>query len=231
MAIIAVDVWIWSLSIAAHETARLAALLSEDERARAARFLAATDGAGYIAGRGRMREILANYAALSPQALQFSYGAAGKPVLVGDGVKPHFNLSHSAGWAALAVTARHPVGIDIEAVRSIKEEIAERFFSAGEAQAIYDLPAAEQTAAFFRCWTRKEAFVKAVGDGLSYPLAAFEVSIAAEDFPDVRTIDGADAVELARWRLVSLEPARGLVGAIALRVDASGDRISVGFRT
>ena len=231
MALVEVDVWIWPLSLEAHATAHLAALLSVEERERAARFLAATDGAEYIAGRGRMREILATYAALPPQALQFAYGAAGKPVLVGDGVKPQFNLSHSAGWAALAVTARHPIGIDIEAVRPIKEEIAERFFSAGEALAIYELPGSEQTAAFFRCWTRKEAFVKAVGDGLSYPLAAFEVSIAAEDFPVVRTIDGADAAELALWRLVNLEPALGLVGAIALKADASGDRISVNFRT
>lgn len=223
MAIIDVDVWIWPLQSGPEECGRLESRLSGDERQRADRFLAASHRADYIVGRGRLREILSTYTHRPPQSLHFTYGSGGKPGLAGHADDPCFNLSHSSGLAALAVTPAHPIGVDVEAERPIKENIAERFFSAAEQRSIAALPAAEQTAAFFRCWTRKEAFVKAVGDGLNFPLATFDVAIG----PDaaVKRIAGVDEAELAQWRMFGFQPRQGMAGAIALSGVPCGDTI------
>ena len=216
-AAITIDLWVWSLRQPANAVARLAQLLSDDECARAARFLSPQNGDGYIAGRGRLREILADYLALLPSQLVFGYGAAGKPFLDGVRDAPAFNLSHSGDWAVLAVTAaRRPIGIDIETIRPLKEDIAGRFFAASEAAALAALPPDLQTAAFFRCWTRKEAFIKAKGDGLGYSLQAFEVSLLENEPAVVKSIAGQTPHQVADWRLHHFEPAPGLVGAIAI---------------
>lgn len=230
MAVIDVDVWIWPLGLADTDVRRLEMLLSDDERKRAARFLAPAHGAEYINGRGRMREILGIYTGQPPEQVAFAYGAAGKPVLVsGDGA-PQFNLSHSGGWAALAVTARHSIGIDIEATRPITEDIAERFFSPAEIRAISECEPVERAAAFFRCWTRKEAFVKALGDGLNCPLDSFDVSVADENRPTVQRIAGVDPSELACWRLINFTPAAKITGAIAVKTGGADDLVAVHFR-
>ena len=229
MAVIDVDVWIWPLGLADTDVRRLEMLLSDDERKRAARFLAPTHGAEYIAGRGRLREILALYTGQPPEHLAFAYGGAGKPVLMGGDGMPQFNLSHSGGWAALAVTAKHTIGIDIEATRPVTEDIAERFFSPAEVRAISAYAPVERPAAFFRCWTRKEAFVKALGDGLNCPLDSFDVSIVDEDRPAVQRIAGVDASELACWRLINFTPAANVAGAIALKTGGADDLVAVHF--
>ena len=229
MAIIEIDVWMWPLMLSEAAAVERAQLLSVDEVARAARFVAAADQRSYIAGRSRLRELLGRYVGQSATDLRFAYNSAGKPDLVSDGPKISFNLSHSDGLAALAVTAHHSVGIDVEGVRPIHENIAERFFSATETHAIASLPQSERPAAFFRCWTRKEAFVKAVGDGLNYPLATFSVSVAEEAISVVAHIDGPDGDQASLWRLVNFTPRPGMVGAIALRADAIADHVSVRF--
>ncbi len=229
MADIAVDVWLWSLAVTRVEAAGLAGVLSADERARAERFLSRRDGDGFIAGRAGLRHILSTYTSLPAAMLRFGSGASGKPFLECVDA-PHFNLSHSGDLAALAVCVDHPVGIDIETIRPIKEEIAERFFSPEEARALSALPAAEQMAGFFRCWTRKEAVVKARGGGLNIPLDTFTVSVKDTREPPMLHVDGASPEEAQCWKLFDFEPAAGLAGAVAVKAGHSDVRLSVNFR-
>ena len=225
---IIVDLWVWPLRRTADEIERLAQFLSDDERARAARFLSPKNGDGYIVGRGRLREVLGQYVDVQPGQLRFDYGTAGKPSLSGLRDAPQFNLSHTGDLAALAVTARHKIGVDIETVRALKEDIAGRFFAASEAAAIAALPAGVQTGAFFRCWTRKEAFIKATGDGLGFSLQAFEVSLLEDHPAVVASIAGQTPEQVAAWRLHHFEPAAGIVGAIA--IDAGSPHANVVVR-
>ena len=217
---ITIDLWVWSLALPDTETARLASVLSPDEQARAVRFLSAAHGAMYIAGRGRLRQVLSSYTAVAAETLQFVYGASGKPQLSGISGAPHFNLSHTGTLAALAVTANHPLGIDIEAERPLKEDIARRFFSESEVAALAAHPPDARIAAFYRCWTRKEAFIKATGDGLGFPLDAFDVTLDAATPAMLTRIEGCDAIELSHWRLLQIDPANlrpGVAGSVALR--------------
>jgi 4'-phosphopantetheinyl transferase len=212
-----VDIWTWSLDAAPDETNRLLAHLAMDERARAARFFAPRDAARFAVGRGRLREILATYVGLPPAALRFEYGEHGKPALGGAGrAPPFFNLSHSHGLAVLGVCHDAQIGLDIEAVRPIKEDIADQFFSAGERQALSRLADSDQQAGFFRCWTRKEAFIKCVGHGLSLPLDSFEVELRPDATPRLLWWhDHPTAPE--EWTVSHLEPRAGWVGAVAAR--------------
>ena len=231
---IRIDLWVWNLVPAEAEITRLSALLSDAERTRANRFLSPKHGASYVAGRGRLREILSEYVNSAPEQHAFTYGTAGKPELSGRANAPSFNLSHTGDWAALVVTAGHSLGVDIEAMRPLKEDIAERFFSPAEVAALNAHPMEARVAAFYRCWTRKEAFVKATGDGLGFPLDAFDVSIAADAKPAFLRIAGQSALDLARWRLLHLdEPllAPGILGAIAIKADTAGQQVVLRPRT
>jgi 4'-phosphopantetheinyl transferase len=153
-------------------------LLSPEERERAARFYFPIHRQHFIACRGMLREILAGYLEMAPAAVRFSYNAYGKPAVLDSHCR--FNVSHSGGWALFAVTEGREVGIDIERIeaRVAQEQIPERFFSAWEVAQLRALPVEQQTEAFFRCWTRKEAYIKARGLGLSLPLDSFDVSLA-----------------------------------------------------
>jgi 4'-phosphopantetheinyl transferase len=212
-----VDIWTWSLDAAPDETDRLLAHLAPDERERAARFFAPRDSARFVVGRGRLREILADYVGEAPAALCFDYGEHGKPRLGHIGrTPPFFNLSHSHGLAVLGVCRDVPIGLDIEAVRPIKEDIADQFFSAGERQALSRLAESDQQAGFFRCWTRKEAFIKCVGHGLSLPLDSFEVELRPNAIPRLLWWHGHPKAP-DEWAVCHLEPRDGWVGAVAAR--------------
>jgi 4'-phosphopantetheinyl transferase len=187
-------------------------LLAPCERARAERFHFQRDRDRFIAGRGRLRRILGAYLQQSPNLLQFCYGASGKPAVAGP---LSFNLSHSGEFAALAV-ARFGLGVDIECVRPIEEAVAERFFAADEVARLRRLPETQQTEAFFACWTRKEAYVKALGDGLSLPLDCFSVSLEPQESARLLRA-GNDPAEPSRWQFHHFVPAPGFVGAIAAR--------------
>lgn len=191
-------------------------LLSPDERARADRFLFPQDRAAFAAARAWLRRILAGYLGRDPAGLRFGYGPDGKPHLAGS-PSLRFNLSHSGGRAALAVASGREVGIDIEAIRPVEPHIAGRVFAAGEIRTWSALPPADRLAAFFRCWTRKEAYLKALGTGLGTTrLDSFEVSLAPGDPPAVLAVDG-DPRAAAEWRVADIDLGPGFVGALAAR--------------
>src|SRR5262249_20133919 len=149
-------------------------ILAPDEKERAARFHFEHLRSAFIAARGVLRCLLGGYLNRHPGRVQFRYGARGKPALEPDaGIE--FNLAHSGGLAVLAFASGCPIGVDLEQIRPIPElrEIAARFFCAEEAAEIASLPSGERQRSFFRCWTRKEAYIKATGDGLSAPLDQF----------------------------------------------------------
>ena len=201
----AVDLW----PIALDEIARQgeAALLSADETARAARFRFDRDRQHFIAGRAALRRILARYLDRDPAALRFAYGPAGKPALGGapQGEDIRFNLSHSAGQALLAVARGRALGVDLEALRMSDDlpAVAKRFFARGELSALASIPQALYAQAFFACWTRKEALLKAYGGGLSLPLDGFCVSVDPRAPARLISTD-FDPGAAGRWSLMDL---------------------------
>ncbi len=214
-----VQLWQVELGGQAADSADLLALLSGDERARAARFHFRRDRDRFVAARGLLRRILADYLDLVPNAIRFAYGPYGKPALAGDlalsGLR--FNLSHADDIALCAVTRDREVGVDIERLRTDLDAaaLAKQFFSHWEIAALRALPPALQDAAFFACWTRKEAYIKARGEGLSLPLDHFDVTVAPEEPPRLH-VEGAPE-EAARWSLHRLAAPPGYAAALAVQ--------------
>jgi 4'-phosphopantetheinyl transferase len=221
------EVDVWSIPLAQPDdlVARLTEALSPDERARAARFVFPRDRRRFAVARGALRSILAGYLGLTPSALAFAYGPRGKPRLA-DRADLDFNLAHSHELALCAVTAGRPVGVDVEWLRPLSDllSVARTAFSPAELAALLAGSEAERPAAFFRCWTRKEAYIKARGDGLSLPLDAFDVSLAADE-PPALLANRLDPAEPARWTLHSLAPADGYLGALAVAGPPIGLRL------
>ena len=207
-----VHVWSARLDCAEPFLERLAATLSADETARANRFFFARDRSAFIAARGILRQLLASYLHRPPADLQFVYHSRGKPFLApsAQGTPLEFNVAHSHGLALLAFSLDSPLGVDVEFVRSdfASEEIAERYFAPQEVAELHSLPPAQRPEGFFCGWTRKEAYVKALGDGLQVPLASFRVSLTPSQ-PAV--LESADS---GRWSLHSLSPASGFASAL-----------------
>ncbi len=198
--------WLVELELSPHELEQARQVLTAGEVERARRFHFDHDRRRFVAAHAALRTVLAQYAGLAPRQLAFLATPHGKPYLSPD-VKyavPDlaFNLSHSGELALIAVTAGRRVGVDIELIRPALAEgnIAERFFSPGEACELAALPEHERASAFFRCWTRKEAFVKARGEGLSLPLASFDVSLRP-DRPAALLRTSPDPDEAGRWTL------------------------------
>lgn len=195
---------------------RLRALLSNDERERADRFYFDKDRNNYTVARALLRLILAPYVGIEAQALEFGYGARGKPFVPAPQAL-HFNLSHSH-MAAIYAVSRHDIGVDIEYHhREVSDlsAIARRFFAPAESAVLHALPRERWQAAFFNCWTRKEAYIKAVGDGLSLGLDQFEVSLEP-DAPARFISIGGDRARAAQWSLFDLRPAAGYTAALAV---------------
>ncbi|MEZ5797653.1 MAG: 4'-phosphopantetheinyl transferase superfamily protein [Paracoccaceae bacterium] len=215
-----VELWQWPLAGSARALQRWRSALSPDESARAARFVRPADADAFVVGRGMLRQILGQVTGLPPQDLVFDYGAQGRPSLRGAAM-PLFNLSHSGGRAVLAVADDGQPGVDIEWMRPVEPAVAWHHFSQAENWALAAMTGAAWQDGFFRCWTRKEAVLKAHGDGLALPLSGFDVSLDALDACVLRMeFDDARA-----WRLAPFEPAPGYVGAVALRGGGPGLRL------
>jgi 4'-phosphopantetheinyl transferase len=215
-----VQVWRIPLDLDPETLAVLSDLLDPLERARAGRFRFERDRRRFIAARGRLRQVLSRYSGGRPEALRFRYGPHGKPELEPEDRSDslRFNLSHAHELALLAVARGRDVGVDLEwSGREVEAlELAERFFSRAEARALWRLPEPRRAAAFFRCWTRKEAYIKARGEGLSLPLDAFDVSLARGHQSALLATRG-DPEEAARWRIRDLPAGPGYVAAVAAR--------------
>jgi 4'-phosphopantetheinyl transferase len=218
--------WHASLDPGPDRLRQLESALSRDERERADRFRFSRDRRRYVAARGILREILAMRLGHEPAALQFEYGERGKPALkkACGGGELFFNIAHSADHGVFAVSAVAELGIDVEVVRPVpdRDAIARRFFTPGESAAIAALPASLRTQAFFLCWTRKEAFIKALGEGLSHPLDAFAVSV--EPGRPARLLH-ALAGGAAGWRIDDLSRLPAYACALAVRGDPDEVRV------
>ena len=214
----AVHVWRVALSWPPAQLPSLLSLLSPEERERAARFRFPRGYRRFIVSHAALRDILARYLSRAPQSLLFETNAYGKPFLAGDDSWLHFNLSHSGEWALVAVTSLGPVGVDVEQVRDdfSGEAIARRFFSPSEVEAFLALPPELRTQGFFSCWTRKEAFIKAVGMGVSFALDGFAVSLHPDEQPRVLWVRD-NPQEADSWSLLDLRPGPGYAAALAIR--------------
>jgi 4'-phosphopantetheinyl transferase len=193
-------------------------VLCGEELGRADRFRFERDRSRFIVGRALLRELLGRYTGCAPGEIAFRYGEFQKPMLA-DG--PWFNLSHSGPIALYAISAAGEVGIDVELYDPsfARERIAERFFSPAEVRALRSLPLDAQPRAFLSCWTRKEAFIKARGDGLSLALDSFDVTLAP-DLPAALLRTAWCADEPKRWRIDDLSDRKaGYVAAVAVRGD------------
>jgi 4'-phosphopantetheinyl transferase len=197
----------------------VAATLSADGRARAARFRFDVHRDRYVAGRGVLRHLLARYLGVGADEVCFRYSAHGKTALHGSAAASGvcFNVSNADSTALIAFTLRRRLGVDPEAIRPMPDwaELANRFFSPAENEAVRALPPEAREAAFFTCWTRKEAYVKAVGGGLSIPLDSFAGSQQPGEPP--RLLRAGDHPRgAAPWSLYGLSPRTGYVGALAV---------------
>jgi 4'-phosphopantetheinyl transferase len=194
--------------------------LEEQELDRASRFHFEKHRRHFTAGRGVLRQLLSQYLGTKPEQLRLSYGAYGKPALNGEhkDSRLRFNMSHSHEVALFAFAEDRELGVDVEHVRTdfASEEVARRFFSRREVETFNALPRHDQVAAFFKCWTRKEAFIKVIGKGLSQPLDKFDVTLGQP--AALLWVSGDDA---SRWSLYDLEVGGDYAGALAVEGQVS----------
>jgi len=216
------EVHLWRIDLDAlrQSEAHWQKTLSSEEAARAARFHFAVDRQRFSISRGVLRTILAGYLQTEAKSLSFSYSPKEKPSLSaphsGEGLM--FNISHSGSVALLAFTRGREIGVDVEQIRSDVEvdAIARRFFSAHEQEQLAAVQGKERFEAFFRCWTRKEAYIKATGDGLSLPLHQFDVC-TVPGHSDALIATRPDQSEAHLWLLREVSAGEGYVAALCVR--------------
>lgn len=215
-----VQLWRLDLHSLAPAEARWRPLLSAEELARADRFHFEKDRRNYSATRALLRILLGKYLNCGPERVALIYGERGKPSLDSPRAETplHFNVSHSGTKALLAFALGRDVGVDVEQVRTNvdHEALARRFFSPGEQKALAAMPSSERCVAFFRCWTRKEAYIKAHGSGLSLPLDGFDVSLAGGE-QNALLATRPDAAEASRWSLRDVQGGEGYEAALCVR--------------
>jgi len=218
-----IHIWERQLTCDRYVIQTLGRLLDADELARAARFRFPSNHDEFIVSRGTLRLLLGRYLNCSPAELRFTYSQYGRPQLddfrLGERVE--FNISHSGDVVVLAFASCRRIGIDIEQIRTdfSTAEIAERFFSFAEREALRALPVEQQHAAFFTCWTRKEAFIKALGEGLSHPLDQFDVSLTP-GLPAALLATRPDPQDTRRWSLWNINVPVGYTGSLAAEIDS-----------
>jgi 4'-phosphopantetheinyl transferase len=214
-----VHVWRATLGLPVSDVQALEQILTADERIRANKFHFLKDRTHFIVARGVLRVILGRYLSRDPRTLQFSYTQYGKPDLATEEYDDplFFNISHSQGMALYAISRNLNIGVDIEYIRTDIEcaQIAGRFFSPYEVRMLLGVPKQMQQEAFFNCWTRKEAYIKARGLGLSLDLNVFDVSLAPGEPAAILNIREEDQ-DVSRWSLHALYPGPGYKGALAV---------------
>jgi len=198
----------------------LAQCLSDGERLRASRFVFEHDRRRFIVGRARLRQLLASRLRVQPDAVELVYGPRGKPGLsrrFADAALC-FNVSHSEDVAVYAFSRGREIGVDVEAIRELSDadDIAARFFSRRENETYLALDPHDRPLGFFNCWTRKEAFIKALGDGLYYPLDRFDVSLAPGEPAKILRI-GRMPEKDCGWAVHSFVPSPGFIGAVVVQ--------------
>ena len=212
-------VHLWAVCLDARDSSDLLSFLPETELERANRFAFAYDRWRFIQSHAFLRRVLSRYVGIRPLEIEFSYGAHGKPSIA-DHLRHsriEFNMSHCEGVALVAVTSQLAVGADVETVHPIPDylTIARRFFAQKEYVTLAALPEVERCQAFFRCWTRKEAVIKAVGLGLSMPLHSFEVTLSADGPAGILSLEPGHT-PFGDWSLIHLELFDDVVGAVAV---------------
>ena len=215
-----VHVWCARLDVPLPVVSALSSMLSGDEQARAARFRSDTHRQRFIVGRAAQRTVLGAYAGIAPDALAFRYSAHGKPSIESSGEharRIRFNTSNSGDLAVCAVTAGREIGVDVEVDRAVSDALtlARRFFSPSEYSALVALPPDMMQHAFVTCWTRKEAFIKAVGLGVSMPLGDFDVSFRPDE-PAALLATRPDPAAASRWRMHAVDAGAGYVCALVV---------------
>jgi 4'-phosphopantetheinyl transferase len=208
-----VDLWIVSYDTTVISSRKYRELLSQDELERANRFKFDRLADFYTFCRGSLRRILSRYLSTPPQAIRFAYGNMGKPSLAKEATID-FNVSHSGDLFVCAITNGQLVGVDVEQIRPLRDipSIAKNFFSLAEQSHLVDLDEEHRTLAFYECWTRKEAVIKATGQGLSRPLDSFDVAFGPGVAPKLKRLDDDHAPS---WQMHSFKPRAGYAGALA----------------
>jgi len=216
----AIHVWALSLRTTGEALEQMEDTLSAAERRRADSFHFERDRNRFIAGHGTLRAILSQYLLEDPLDLVFEQGRKGKPALSErfEWSQVHFNLTHCDDLALLAVARDREIGIDVERIRALDDlsEVASICCSPRERAELWALPEEERAAAFLRLWTRKEAWLKATGEGICESLGEVEVSFRAGDFPRIVMLPAGGKTDAKEWSVRELTPAPGFVGAIAL---------------
>jgi 4'-phosphopantetheinyl transferase len=208
------EIHVWRAYLDCEETVlrQFETTLASDEKDRANRFFFQKDRDGFIAARGVLRELLGRYVNRSPADIEFNYGHRGKPSLRAEAFERpvRFNVSHSHGLALLAFAVGRQLGVDVELLRPdfAADEIAERYFSPQEVMELRAVPTSLRAEGFFLCWTRKEAYIKARGEGLHIPLDSFQVSLTPGQPERLQSSDNS------QWGLRSLRPDSRYVGAL-----------------
>jgi len=222
-----VHVWQSKLAATTAEIDEYLALLSADERTRARRFHFDKDRNRYIIRRSVLRKLIAGYIDEAPTAIRFEYNEYGKPRLCAEhNSNLHFNLSFSDELSLFAFSRNQSIGIDIEihdtGISAI--EIAEQYFSAAESEALLALATDQQHSAFYNCWTRKEAWIKARGKGLSIPLDSFAVSLAPGEAARLVSVENNPEAG-CHWSMFTLEPAPEYTAALAVEGQCQSPRL------
>ncbi len=210
--------WCANLESSGLPLAQFWTYLSKEEKDRSNLFRFEKDRISYITARGTLRKLLAGYLKISPSFIQFTYSSFGKPSLAQENQSLQFNISHSGGMGLFGFVKEAEIGVDIEQVKKEIEvaKLADRFFSKEEAKTILQLAPKDQLNSFFKCWTRKEAFIKGHGQGMSLPLDQFEVSILDGEQVALRRVAWDDH-EAKEWDFVSFDVKQNFVGALTCR--------------
>lgn len=212
-----VHVWVVNLEASALSTRQLCATLSSDEEDRAESFQFEHLKKRFCVSRGLLRFFLGTYLATAPRDIAFSYGKYGKPAVAGvEGF--HFNIAHSDDVTVYAFAFGCDLGVDLERIRDMEDTnaIARHFFSSEEVADLESIQMPKRLDAFYACWTRKEAYIKATGEGLSSALDSFRVTLRPHDIPSFVHIKASPS-EARLWSLYSLRPNEAYIGALAFR--------------